>query len=88
MIYLDLAVRSGIAGTSRSTILRVELALPMNQIFCGNQHQYNVVLTAHALVRIFFMVMPARIGALGNLLVPARIGAPDRAFPRLNNVSF
>ena len=75
-------------GTSLSTLIRVELSLPSNQIFCGNHQVYNVVLTAHAFIMIFFMVMPAMIGALGNFMVPVLIGSPDMAFPRLNNISF
>ena len=34
-IYLILAVLCGIIGTSLSTLIRVELSLPSNQIFCG-----------------------------------------------------
>ena len=34
------------------------------------------------------MVMPILIGGFGNWLVPLIIGAPDIAFPRINNIRF
>ena len=87
-LYLIYAVIAGILGAAASVALRIQLQQPHGTLFGENYQLYNVVLTAHALLMVFFLIMPALIGGFGNWFVPLMIGAPDMAFPRMNNISF
>ncbi len=86
-MYLVLAFIGAMLGLVMSVLFRSELAAPGLQIF-GNTQMFNVLVTAHGLIMVFFFVMPALIGGFGNWMVPLMIGAPDMAFPRMNNISF
>ena len=88
ILYLYYAAFAGLAGAAASILLRMQLQHPHGTIFGDNYQLYNVVLTAHALLMVFFLIMPALIGGFGNYFVPLLIGAPDMAFPRMNNISF
>ncbi|QBR70038.1 cytochrome c oxidase subunit I [Beijerinckiaceae bacterium] len=103
-LYIVFGLVGGIVGGIMSILMRMELQEPGIQIFNhlaqvingaspdtaidAAKNLYNVIITAHGLIMIFFMLMPALIGGFGNWFVPIMIGAPDMAFPRLNNISF
>jgi cytochrome c oxidase subunit 1 len=87
-MYLVFAIIMGIVGGILSLLFRLELQAPGMQFFGDNYQFFNVLVSAHGLIMVFFMVMPAFIGGFGNWMVPLMIGAPDMAFPRMNNISF
>jgi cytochrome c oxidase subunit 1 len=86
-MYLTLAMVAGVVGALLSIAVRMELQNPGIQYF-SSSHEYNVFVSSHGLIMIFFSIMPATMGGFGNWFVPLMIGAPDMAFPRMNNVSF
>jgi cytochrome c oxidase subunit 1 len=86
-MYLVFAIVASLFGGGFSIAIRMELMEPGLQ-FIQDKHFYNVLVTAHALLMVFFVVMPAVIGGFGNWFMPMMIGAPDMAFPRMNNISF
>nr|YP_010191919.1 cytochrome oxidase subunit 1 and subunit 2 [Dictyostelium intermedium]DAZ85393.1 TPA_asm: cytochrome oxidase subunit 1 and subunit 2 [Dictyostelium intermedium] len=84
-MYITFSILAGIVGTLLSLIIRMELST--GNMLEGDSQQYNVIVTAHGLIMIFFMVMPAMLGGFANWFLPIMVGAPDVAFPRLNNIS-
>lgn len=78
-LYLFFAIFAGLIATGFSVLIRLELSSPGVQFLQGDHQLFNVIITAHGLLMLFFMVMPALIGGFGNYFLPIHIGAPDMA---------
>ncbi|SLN39280.1 Cytochrome c oxidase subunit 1-beta [Roseivivax jejudonensis] len=103
ILYLFFAGLMGFVSVAFTVYMRMELMNPGVQYMCmegarlfptatenctPNGHLWNVMITAHGILMMFFVVIPALFGGFGNYFMPLQIGAPDMAFPRLNNLSF
>jgi hypothetical protein len=73
---------------SLASVIRLEFAYPGVGILAGDSLQYLSIATAHGVIMVFFMIMPAVFGAFGNFLLPTQLGVHDVAFPRLNSAAF
>ena len=104
ILYLFTAGVVGFISVAFTVYMRMELMEPGVQYMClegarvfpagaeetcsPNGHLWNVLITAHGILMMFFVVIPALFGGFGNYFMPLQIGAPDMAFPRLNNLSY
>ena len=50
------SIFSGMIGTAFSLLIRLELSAPGVQFLAGDHQLFNVIISAHALIMIFFMV--------------------------------
>ena len=103
ILYLIVSALVGFISVAFTVYMRLELMDPGVQYMCAegarffadpssectpNGHLWNVLITAHGILMMFFVVIPALFGGFGNYFMPLQIGAPDMAFPRMNNLSF
>jgi cytochrome c oxidase subunit 1 len=103
ILYLFVSGFVGFLSVAFTVYMRMELMNPGVQYMClegarlfpaaldqctPNGHLWNVMITYHGVLMMFFVVIPALFGGFGNYFMPLQIGAPDMAFPRLNNLSF
>ncbi|CAE8650661.1 unnamed protein product [Polarella glacialis] len=86
--YLLSAFIFGISGTLISVLISIELYSSGNRIISPeNQNFYNISITLHGFLMIFFVVMPGLFGGFGNYFVPIFQGSPEVVYPRVNNFS-
>jgi heme/copper-type cytochrome/quinol oxidase subunit 1 len=87
-MYLIFGFFAGFLSVFLSFIIRYTLSAP-GALNINNHYQfYNLIVTSHGVLMLFFVIVPISVGGFGNYFVPIMIGAPDMAFPRLNNFSF
>lgn len=72
-------------GVSFSFVVRLELSQPAELFMNGDT--YNAVITHHALIMIFFFIMP-QLGVQANQIMPITLSSPDLCLPILNNLSY
>lgn len=87
ILYLVTAALVGVIATGLSIVMRLEL-METGVQFVPDGHVWNVLITGHGVLMMFFVIIPAMFGGFGNYFLPLHIGAPDMAFPRLNNLSY
>jgi cytochrome c oxidase subunit I len=103
ILYLVVSAVVGFIAVAFTVYMRLELMEPGVQYMClegarlfadptaectPNGQLWNVLITYHGVLMMFFVVIPALFGGFGNFFMPLQIGAPDMAFPRMNNLSF
>ena len=103
ILYLVVSAFVGFIAVAFTVYMRLELMNPGVQYMClegarltaaavgdctPNGHLWNVLITGHCILMMFFVVIPALFGGFGNYFMPLQIGSPDMAFPRMNNLSF
>src|ERR1700761_9205178 len=86
MMYLFGILGALIVGGTFALLVRVELWAPGKTIV--SQDTYHQFFTLHGAVMVFLVIIPGLPAALGNIIMPIQLGAPDVAFPRLNLASF
>src|SRR3989304_2881749 len=89
--YLSLGLFWALMGGATAYLIRWQIAHPDTEApgwgFIAPDF-YNMLVTMHGTIMVFFVAMPILLAAFGNFLIPLMIGAQDMAFPRLNMLSF
>jgi len=88
--YLGLSLFWALMGAGSAYLIRWQIAHPDTEALGWGFIEpgtYNMLVTMHGTIMVFFVAMPLLLAAFGNFLIPLMIGARDMAFPRLNMLS-
>jgi len=102
IMYLIVSGIAGFISVAFTVYMRLELMDPGVQYMCAegarlfananaictpNGHLWNVLITGHGILMMFFVVIPALFGGFGNFFMPLHIGAPDISVPSRHTLS-
>jgi hypothetical protein len=88
VMYFLFVLTTAFSGLALATVIRAELAIPGLSFLDNNSEKYLTIVSLHAIVMVFFVVIPVLFGGFGNFLLPTQLGVRDVAFPRLNSFMF
>ena len=82
ILYLASTLAFFAVGAALGLLTHLELLAPGRTVM--DARAYGQAFTAHGVVMVFLVIIPAAPGVFGNFLLPLMIGARNVAFPRLN----
>ena len=91
MQYMFTGMAMALIGGFFAYAFRMQMAFPgMDVPLYGlvTPNKYNVLITNHGAIMIFWVAMPVLIAAFGNFLIPLMLGCDDMVFPRINRLSY
>ena len=91
MQYMFTGMAMALVGGFFAYVFRMQIAFPGVDVpFYGlvTPNRYNVLITNHGAIMIFWVPMPVLIAAFGNFLIPLMLGCDDMVFPRINRLSY
>ena len=91
MQYIFTGLIMAVIGGYFAYAFRMQLAFPGEIVpLYGlvGPGEYNMLVTNHGTIMIFWVAMPVLIAGFGNYIIPLMIGCDDMVFPRLNRLSY
>jgi cytochrome c oxidase subunit 1 len=89
--YAVTGMLMALLGGYMAYAFRMQLAFPDRHVpgfGLVTPNVYNMLVTNHGAIMIFWVAMPVLIAGLGNYLIPLMIGCDDMVFPRVNRLSY
>ena len=91
MQYMFTGMAMGLLAAFFAYAFRMQLAFPGISVpgfGVVGPNEYNMLVTNHGSIMVFWVAMPVLIAAFGNYLIPLMLGCDDMVFPKINRLSY